>query len=247
MPRERERRRRAGRRIAARRGTGRWCDVGGGSRRKQRILSPRPSSPSVFIKPSKWLAFICSCDVSVKPAGSGKMIDVRSIPFAIRGAPSTDLSERKRDGGRKGRERKRERKHCRSTRRFSREGKRDGGRSERGPRQPERLEHHGRGIPRDVLMVLEIENAPGQPKWVWLPSLVPIVSVGWNFGAKWRACDDIDERGLTSIPSGGSIFSVTCSSSYFIERLFHRHYSIAVFDLRSVLLSCYRFLRSTNP
>jgi len=47
-------------------------------------------------------------------------------------------------------------------------------------------------------MVLEIENAPGQPKWVWLPSLVPIVSVGWNFVAKWRLCDDINDLGYLS-------------------------------------------------
>lgn len=64
-----------------------------------------------------------------------------------------------------------------------------------GTCEPERLEHSGRGIPRDVLMVLEIENAPGQPKWVWLPSFVPIVSVGWNFGAKWRSRGDINDLG----------------------------------------------------
>lgn len=65
-------------------------------------------SPSVFIKPSKWLAFICSCDVSVKPAGLDKMIDVRSIPFGTRGA--IDGPIRAEEGrGQKGRERKRER------------------------------------------------------------------------------------------------------------------------------------------
>lgn len=35
----------------------------------------------------------------------------------------------------------------------------------------ERLEQRGRGTPRDVLMVLEIENAPSEPKWIWPPSL----------------------------------------------------------------------------
>lgn len=48
------------------------------------------------------------------------------------------------------------------------------GEKEREGWRLERLEQ--RGIPRDVLMVLEIENAPGEPKWVWPPSL--IVSVG---------------------------------------------------------------------
>lgn len=36
-------------------------------------------------------------------------------------------------------------------------------------------------------MVLEIENAPSRPRWVRLPPPVSIVSVDWNFGAKWRA------------------------------------------------------------
>lgn len=98
------------------------CDVEGGSRRKQQILSPRsPSLPSVFIKPSKWLAFICSCDVSVKPAGSGKMIDVRSIPLGTRGAIDGPIGAEERRG-QKERDREEERKkgkeRCRSMKRF---------------------------------------------------------------------------------------------------------------------------------
>lgn len=144
-----------------------------------------------FIKPSKWLAFICSCDVSVKPAGSGKMIDVRSIPLGTRGAIDGPIGAEERRG-QKGREReggggrrKRERTMMIHEAFLVREKERRRIKRE-GTREPERLEHSGRGIPRDVLMVLEIENAPGQPKWVWLPSFVPIVSVGWNFGTKWR-------------------------------------------------------------
>lgn len=46
----------------------------------------------------------------MKPTGSGKMIDVRSIPLGTKGA--IDLSERKRDGAKKNaRERERERKN----------------------------------------------------------------------------------------------------------------------------------------
>lgn len=71
-------------------------------------LRPRPpSSPSVFIKPSKWLAFICSCDVSVKPAGSGKMIDVRSIPLGTKGAIDGPIGAEERTGPKRSRERKR--------------------------------------------------------------------------------------------------------------------------------------------
>lgn len=43
-----------------------------------------------------------------------------------------------------------------------------------------------RGIPWDVLMALEIENAPSEPKWVRPSFLFPsLVSVGWNLGIKW--------------------------------------------------------------
>lgn len=66
-------------------------------------------SPSVFIKPSKWLAFICSCDVSVKPAGSGKMIDVRSIPLGTKGAIDGPIGAEERRG-QKGRGKERARR-----------------------------------------------------------------------------------------------------------------------------------------
>lgn len=93
---------------------------------------------------------------------------------------------------------------------------------EKGLRQPERLEHCRWGIPRDVLMVLEIENAPGQPKWVWLPSLAPIVSVSWNFRAKWRTVTPMIEVTpfflffcyLDSL----TVFFAIYFSSYFIDR-----------------------------
>lgn len=142
-------------------------------------------SPGVFIKPSKWLAFICSCNVSVKPAGSGEMIDVRSIPFATRGAIDGPI---RAEGRREAREKKRT-SSIRETflmKKKEREEEKEMAHEERGDIGRERLVHPGRSIPKDVLMVLEIENAPGQPKWVWLPSRVPIVSVGWNSVTKWR-------------------------------------------------------------
>jgi len=58
----------------------------------------------VFIKASKRLAFICSCDVSVKPAGFAKMIDVRSIPFrgAIGGPIGAEERRDRKESGRDG-------------------------------------------------------------------------------------------------------------------------------------------------
>lgn len=114
------------------------------------------------------------------------MIDVRSIPFGTRGAIDGPIRAEEGRG-----QKRRERRNVVDPRGVSRGEKKtvDEERKREGDGTSERLEHPGRGIPRDVLMVLEIENAPGQPKWVWLPSLVPIVSVGWNFGTKWRARD----------------------------------------------------------
>jgi len=147
----------------------------------------------VFIKASKRLAFICSCDVSVKPAGFAKMIDVRSIPF--RGAIGGPIgAEERRDRKESGRDGERALSIREAFLVSGRERPDEEERGSQSQRERERLEHPGRGIPRDVLMVLEIENAPGQPKWVWLPSLVPIISVGWNFEAKWRACGNADDR-----------------------------------------------------
>lgn len=118
-------------RIAVRRGRVDSCAVEGGSRRKQRILS-RPVlsilAASVFIKPSKWLAFICSCDVSVKPAGSGKMIDVRSIPFGTRGRHRRTY----RSGRETGPRRKRKRKNIVDPRGVSRGRERETADDERG-------------------------------------------------------------------------------------------------------------------
>lgn len=217
-------------RTAARRGWVDPCDIGGGCR-KQRILSPRsPSSPSVFIKPSKWLAFICSCDVSVKPAGSGKMIDVRSIPFGTRGAIDGPIgTEEKR--GRKEWERKRKRRREKAfvdPKRFSRERERE-------------VADEGRGSQRDWNTLGGVFRGtywwswklktPGEPKWVWLSSLVPIVSVGWNFGTKWRACGDTDDRGYRVFcvhPFRSSYFLATYSSP-FSEWVLYWYYKIMLF------------------
>jgi hypothetical protein len=78
-------------------------------------------------------------------------------------------------------------------------------------------------------MVLEIENAPGQPKWVWLPSLVPIISVGWNFEAKWRACGNADDGRImlplafpvrsTRIPFWSRRHSIRAPRDFFIGGL----------------------------
>lgn len=89
-------------------------------------------------------------------------------------------------------------------------------------------------------MVLEIENAPGQPKWVWLPSLVPIVSVGWNFGAKWRARDvtiGVTAFSSACILSDKILLRHSLRVSPYSQQLSRRHCPIVGFDLLPILLS----------
>jgi len=102
-------------------------------------------------------------------------------------------------------------------------------------------------------MVLEIENAPGQPKWVWLPSLVPIISVGWNFEAKWRACGNARDRNYlaSSVHRPFSLRSIarraisssqilSCSKSI-LKSPVSRSSGLARHDSRAVVEKCYRF------
>lgn len=111
------------------------------------------------------------------------MIDVRSIPFGTRGA--IDGPIRAEEGrGQKGRDREKEKERTSIHEAFLVGRKRDDGSEEKERERGTSVVREigapcmGEGFRGDVLMVLEIENAPGQPKWVWLPSLVPIVSVG---------------------------------------------------------------------